>query len=345
MEKRPLGRTGLDVSVLCLGTMTWGEQNSEREGHEQMDYAVEHGINFFDTAELYAVPPRAETYGRTEEIIGTWFEQSGKRDDIILATKVAGPGPSWIRNGGRIDRANIMEAVEGSLKRLKTDYIDLYQLHWPNRATYHFGKHYVEFDGNNAAREKENFLEVLNTLNDLAKDGKIRHVGLSDDTAWGIMQYLNLAEQHNLPRMASIQNEYSLLCRIFENDLHEIALMEDIGLLAWSSLACGALSGKYLDGQMPKGTRRTLLSEASHRDTEDADHATRAYIALAEKHGLDVCEMALAFVRQRPFTTSVIIGATSMEQLQSNIRSADLNLSDEVIKEINEIHKKYPRPF
>lgn len=345
MEYRPLGRTDLNVSALCLGTMTWGEQNSESDGHAQMDYATAHGINFFDTAELYAIPPRAETYGRTEEIIGTWFEKSGKRGEIILATKVAGPGPEWIRGGGRIDRKNIMEAVEDSLKRLRTDYIDLYQLHWPNRATYHFGKHYISFKDNDPRAEEENFLDVLHTLDDLVKAGKIRHVGLSDDTAWGTMKYVQLAEQHGLPRMVSIQNEYSLLCRVFENDLHEIALMEDVGLLAWSSLACGALSGKYLDGQMPAGTRRTLLSNPSHRDTKAADDATRAYIALAEKHGLDVCQMALAFVRQRAFTTSVIIGATSMAQLESNIASADLILSDTVIEEINAIHRQYPRPF
>jgi aryl-alcohol dehydrogenase-like predicted oxidoreductase len=346
MEYRPLGRTGLNVSEICLGTMTWGEQNTESEGHEQMDYALERGINFVDTAELYAVPIRAATYGRTEEIVGTWFEKTGRRDDVILATKVAGPGPAWIRDGkARIDRKNILEAVEGSLKRLRTDYIDLYQLHWPNRSTYHFGKHYIGFNGNDPQAEKENLLDVLRTLDDLIKQGKIRHVGLSDDTAWGTMQYLKLAEEHDLPRMASIQNEYSLLCRVFENDLHEISLMEDAGLLAWSSLACGALSGKYLDGKTPKGTRKSVQGHMNHRETKAAEDATRAYIALAEKHGLDVCQMALAFVRQQPFTTTVIIGATTMEQLKSNIDSADLTLSDDLISEINDIHKQYPRPF
>ncbi len=346
MEHRKLGRTGLDVSVICLGTMTWGEQNTEADGHAQMDYAVSRGVNFFDTAELYAVPTRKDTYGRTEEIIGTWFAARKKRDDIILATKVAGPGIGWIRGGNaRIDRQNIMQAVEGSLKRLQTDYIDLYQLHWPNRPTYHFGRHNVSFAGVDPKVEEANLLEVLQCLDELVKAGKIRHVGLSDDTAWGTMKYLQLADKHGLPRMASLQNEYSLLCRMFEPELHEIAVMEDVGLLAWSSLAAGAISGKYLDGALPDGTRRTLLPDGTHRANPVADEAIRAYIGVAKKFGLDVCQMALAFVRQRPFTTSVIIGATTMEQLKSNIDSADLTLSSDVLAAIEAVYARYTRPF
>lgn len=345
MEYRKLGRTDLDVSLICLGTMTWGEQNTEAEGHEQMDYALSRGINFFDTAELYAVPISAETYGRTEEIIGTWFAARKNRDQVILASKVAGAGLPWIRGGKEgIDRKNILAAVENSLKRLQTDYIDLYQLHWPNRPYYHFRRYWTyeaDFDRN---AEIANFVEVLETLDDLIKQGKIRHVGLSNETAWGTMQYLKLAEDKGLPRMASIQNEYSLLCRKFEGDLQEVALHEDIGLLAWSPLATGMLSGKYLDGKRPEGTR-WFIEGGSDRNTDVANDAVRAYIAVAEKHGLDVCQMALAFVNSRPFVTANIIGATSMAQLKSNIDSVDLKLSQEVLDDILSVYRKYPMPY
>lgn len=341
MQYRKLGRTGLDVSAICLGTMTWGVQNTEAEGHEQMDYALEQGVNFWDTAEMYAIPPNADTYGKTEEIIGTWFERRKRRDDVILATKVAGPGPAWIRGGKDIDRADILAAVEGSLTRLKTDYIDLYQLHWPNRGSYHFGQqwHYdPKFD-----REavEANFVEVLETLDALIKDGKIRHIGLSDETCWGMMKYHQLSEKHNLPRMQSIQNEYSLLCRLFEPDFAEVAVAEDCGLLAWSPLATGMISGKYLDGARPEGSRWPLQSSLP-RDTKQASDAVRRYIAVAEKHGLDVCQMALAFVNSRPFVTANIIGATSMEQLKSNIASIDLELSQDVLDDIEDVYRDYP---
>jgi len=347
MEYRKLGRTSLDVSVICLGTMTWGRQNTEAEGHEQMDYALAQGVNFFDTAEMYAVPTTKDTYGKTEEIIGSWFAARKNRSEVILASKVAGPGLEWIRGGkAKIDRANIIAAVEGSLKRLRTDYIDLYQLHWPNRDSYHFSDHFsFDIANTNAAAELDGFAENLRALDDLIKQGKIRHAGLSNETAWGTMRYLRLAEEHGLPRMVSIQNEYSLLCRIFEPDLAEIAIHENIGLLAWSPLAGGALSGKYLGGKMPKGSRRTLLTSPTHRDTRQANDAIRDYMKIAKKHGLDMCQMALAFVNRQPFVTANIIGATSMAQLKSNIASIDLRLDDAVLKDIEIAYRKYPVPY
>jgi aryl-alcohol dehydrogenase-like predicted oxidoreductase len=346
MDYRPLGRTDLKVSAICLGTMTWGLQNTQDEAFEQMNYALEQGVNFWDTAELYAVPPSGETYGKTEIMIGNWFKETGRRKDVILASKVAGPGRPWIREGkARLDRANIIEAIEGSLQRLQTDYIDLYQLHWPNRPHYNFGNVHPNLQGVSAAEQEENFLEVLDTLDLLVKEGKILHAGLSNETAWGTMKYLQLAEKHNLPRMVSIQNEYSVLCRIFEDDLSEVALMEDVGLLAYTPLVAGAISGKYLDGKNPKGARRDFLDGPSHRDTDAANAAIRDYIALAEKHGLDVNQMALAFAYSRPFMTSVIIGATSMAQLKTNIAAADLKLSSEVLEAIDALDEKYPRVF
>ncbi len=347
MKYNTLGRTGLNVSAICLGTMTWGRQNTEADGHAQMDYALDHGVNFWDTAEMYAVPPNADTYGKTEEIIGSWFAaHKTKRADVILASKIAGPGMNWIRDGhNKIDRKNILAAVESSLKRLQTDYIDLYQLHWPNRGSYHFSQ-YWNYDPNfNAPRIEDNFIEVLQTLDECIKAGKIRHIGLSDESEWGMMKYLQLSEKHDLPRMASIQNEYSLLCRVFEPGFVEIAKAEDCGLLAWSPLATGMISGKYLNGARPAGTRWTLLEPSPARDTTQAQNAVEAYIKVAEKHGLDVCQMALAFVNSRSFVTANIIGATSMEQLKSNIASIDLELSDEVLGDIAKVYRDYPMPF
>lgn len=347
MEYRKLGRTGLDVSVICLGTMTWGVQNTGEEGHEQMDYALSCGINFFDTAEMYAVPPSAETYGKTEEIIGSWLASRKNRGQVVLATKVAGPGNGWIRNGtARLDRKNIEQAVEGSLKRLQTDYIDLYQLHWPNRPSSHFGQYWNQnVAAADAQEEKDSFIEILETLDDLVKAGKIRYAGLSNETSWGVMNYLRLSEERNLPRMVSVQNEYSLLCRIFEPDLAEIAIHEDIGLLAWSPLAAGALSGKYLDGALPEGSRRTLLAGPPHRATKQADEAIRAYIDVAKKYGLDICQMALSFINSRPFVTSNIIGATSMQQLKTNIDSIHLKLDKDVLADIETVRRDYPIPY
>jgi len=346
MKTRKLGRSGLDVSLICLGTMTWGMQNNEAEGHAQMDYALDQGVNFWDTAEMYAVPPSAETYGKTEEIIGSWFKANkARRGEVILASKVAGPGIGWIRGGHyKIDRQNILEAVENSLKRLNTDYIDLYQLHWPNRGSYHFSQHWRFNPDFDTPSVEENFIEVLETLSELIKEGKIRHIGLSDETAWGTMKYLELGNKHNLPRMVSIQNEYSLLCRLFECDLAEIAVAEDCGLLAWSPLATGMLSGKYLDGARPEGTRWTLLNSLS-RDTPQANAAVKRYIEIANDHGLEPTQMALAFVNSRTFVTANIIGATSIEQLRSNIESINVVLSEDVLSEIEAVYKDYPIPF
>lgn len=346
MEYRKLGRTGLDVSLICLGTMTWGRQNTESEGHEQMDYALTQGVNFFDTAEMYAVPPTPDTYGRTEEIIGTWFAKTGNRDKVILASKIAGPALPWIRGGNyQIDRKNIKLALEESLKRLQSDYIDLYQLHWPNRGSYHFSQYWGYDPKFDAAAVEENFIEVLETLDECIKQGKIRHIGLSNETAWGTMKYLRLAEEKSLPRMVSIQNEYSLLCREFDTDLAEIAKHEDCGLLAYSPLGGGMISGKYLDGARPEGTRWAIDDRHLQRDTADSNDAVRAYKDLAESNGLDVCQMANAFVNSRPFVTSNIIGATSMEQLKTNIASVDIKLSPQVLDGIAKLYRKFPRVY
>ena len=342
MLQRTLGRTGISVSQLCLGTMTWGEQNTQAEGHAQMNYALDQGINFIDTAELYSTPGRAETQGSTETIIGNWFEQNGRRDDWVLATKIAGPGNDWIRDGKPITGAEITTALEASLKRLKTDHVDLYQLHWPNRAHYNFSKAW-DFDpsGQDRAAIRDNFHDVLETLDTHMKAGKIRAVGVSNETSWGVSEFVRLAEAHGLPRMATIQNEYNLLRRHFDLDLAETCLLEDVGLLAYSPLAAGLLSGKYNDGAMPAGSRGELGT--MWRLNPQSEIATKAYMTLAAEHGLDPCQMALAFCLTRPFMASVIIGATSMDQLKSDIGAADITLSKEVLKGIDELHRLYPR--
>ena len=344
MQYRQLGRTGVKVSVICLGTMTWGRQNTEAEAHEQMDYALDAGVNFWDTAELYPIAPQAETQGFTEQYIGTWFKARSKRDRVILATKISGSGIDWIRGGRPITGAAIKEAIDGSLRRLQTDYIDLYQIHWPNRPGSAFGGHWtLAPELNDATEHRDDILETLRALDDAVKAGKIRHVGLSNETAWGTMQYLQLAAQHNLPRMVSIQNEYSLLDRIFEPELAEIAAYEQIGLLAWSPLAGGMISGKYLDGARPEKARWTVMGNRFvHRDTPAANAAVRAYVKLAAQHGLDVCQMALAFVTARPFATATIIGATTMEQLRTDIAAAELTLPENVTAGIEKIRREYP---
>lgn len=343
MERRRLGRTDLHVTAFCLGTMTWGGQNTQAEGHAQMDYALDRGIDFFDTAEMYAVPPSAETYGRTEEIIGTWFQSRKNRDRIVLASKILGPGAqAHVRDGKqRLDRKNIVRAVEDSLKRLKTDYIDLYQTHWPDRNVNSFGKLDYRHDDGEAMTPPE---ETLAALADLVRDGKIRHVGLSNDTPWGMMSFLRLAESAGLPRIVSIQNPYSLLNRSFEIGLAECAVREDCGLLAYSPLAGGTLSGKYLDGAMPAGSRRATDPRRSRYDNPRGDDATRRYVDLARSRGLDPAQMALAFVRDRPFVTSTIIGATTMEQLKADIDAWDLTLPPEVVEGIEAIHGGNPNP-
>lgn len=347
MEKRRLGTTDLDVSVICLGTMTWGEQNTEADGHAQLDRALDAGINFVDTAEMYAVPPREETYGRTEEIIGSWLTKTSRRDDIILATKVAAPSPRfpYIRpelNGPKLNRANIIAACDASLKRLKTDYVDLYQVHWPERITNFFGElYYRPYDDSKATP----LLETLEALGELVKAGKVRHIGLSNETPWGVMQALHLADKHTLPRVQSVQNPYNLLNRSYEVGMAEVSWREKCGLLAYSPLAFGVLSGKYLGGTKPEGARLTLFGDTMTRYlSEQATKATEAYVTLAKEHNLDPALMALAFVNQQHFLTSNIIGATTLEQLDVAIQSADTKLSKELMKALTAVDIQYRIP-
>lgn len=344
MHMRQLGRTDIEVSALCLGTMTFGEQNTEREAHAQLDRALAAGVNFIDTAEIYPVPPKAETQGRTEEYIGNWLADRGNRHQVILATKVAGPGDwiSYLRDGEvRLDRRNIEAAVASSLKRLRTDYIDLYQLHWPDRETNFFGKL-----GYRPPAEDRSvpLLETLQALGDLVSAGKVRCVGLSNETPWGTMRMLQLAEEHGLPRPVSIQNPYNLLNRTFEIGLAEVAIREGCGLLAYSPMAFGVLSGKYLDGRRPDGARLTLFERFDRYSNPQAEAATSEYVKLARQHGLDPAQMALAWVTSRPFVTSNIIGARTLEQLVANLNSTELVLPDEVIAGIEALHVLQPNP-
>jgi len=344
MKFKKLGHTNIDVSLICLGTMNMGEQNTQEEGFEQMDYSFDKGINFFDTAEVYAVPPRQETQGKTEEIIGNWFVKSKKREKIILATKMVGPGVEWIRNGGgNYTEENIAIAIEGSLKRLQTDYIDLYQLHWPERNTNFFGKRNYEHD---AGEGKWNDLEsVLHALKKFVDQGKIKYIGISNETPWGLSKFLEVAEQLNLPRIVSVQNPYNLLNRGYDIGMSEISCREKVGLLAYSPLAIGYLSGKYRDNQIPKNSRIGLFGNFWTRYKEDnAKKAVDDYYKLAKENGLTLTQMSLAFVNSRPFITSNIIGATTMEQLKENIGTVEIDLNDEIIEKINLIHSNNPNP-
>ncbi len=344
IEKRPLGKTGLDVTSICLGTMTWGEQNTEAEAHEQLSYACdERGINFIDTAELYPVPPKADTQGRTEQYIGSWLTKRGQRDDLVIATKACGPGEwvNYFRGGPRHTKAHLEAAIDASLARLQTDYVDLYQLHWPDRPTNFFGQlGYTHVDG----ADETPIDEILTALESLVVSGKVRAIGLSNETPWGVMTFLEIARREGLPVVASIQNPYSLLNRTFEIGLSEIAHRESVGLLAYSPLAFGVLSGKYLGGKRPEGARLTLFDRFSRYSNPEATKATEAYAALAAEHGLSLTEMALAFVTSRPFVTSNIIGATSIEQLKENIDTHDLKLSDAMLDGIEAIHISQPNP-
>ena len=344
MKFKKLGHTNIDVSLICLGTMNMGEQNTQEESFEQMDYSFEQGINFFDTAEVYAVPPRRETHGKTEEIIGNWFTKSKKREKIILATKMVGPGVEWIRNGGgNYTEKNIAIAVDGSLRRLQTDYIDLYQLHWPERSTNYFGKRNYEHD---SSEGKWNDLEsVLKALKKFVDQGKIKYIGVSNETPWGLSKFLEVAEQLNLPRIVSVQNPYNLLNRAYDIGMSEISCREKVGLLAYSPLAIGYLSGKYRNNQIPKNSRIGLFGNFWTRYKEDnAKKAVDDYYKLAKENGLTLTQMSLAFVNSRPFMTSNIIGATTMEQLKENIGTADIDLSVEIIEKINLIHSNNPNP-
>lgn len=343
MQYRKLGHTDIEVSEICLGTMIWGEQNTQAEGHEQMDYAVDMGINFFDTSEMYAVPPRAETQGATEKIIGSWFAKTGKRDQIILATKVAGRAPmTWLRDDGsgtEQTRAQIEEAVDKSLKRLQTDYIDLYQLHWPDRPMRLFGGLGYSHVGD----EINKIADILAVLVDLQKAGKVRHFGLSNESPWGIMKFLHHSEiNKDLPRIVSVQNAYNFLNRIYELGGSEIFHREGIGLLAYSPLAQGYLTGKYQNGALPQGSRKQLFDRLQRYETPAANTAIESYLAIARKHGLDAAQMANQFVTTRDFVTSNIIGARTMEQLQLAVTSTEIELTDDILADIKAVHLAAP---
>ncbi len=347
MEYRRLGRSGIEVSEICLGSMTWGTQNSEAEGHAQIDYALDHGVNFIDTAELYpSNPMTAETAGRTEAIIGSWIEKSGKRDRIVLATKVAGAGNRNLQDGIDISPDKIRISLEGSLERLRTDYVDLYQLHWPNRGSYHFRQNW-RFDptSQDTAATLAHIREILEYLGEQVDAGKIRTVGLSNETCWGTSQFLRIAEEHNLPRVVSLQNEYNLMYRTHDLDLAELSHHEDVGLLPYSPLAAGMLTGKYAGGVIPDGSRRSITPDLFGRAADSAWPVVDAYVAIARRHGLDPAQMAIAFCNQRPFVTSSIIGATSLEQLALDIGAADLELSDEVLDDIHAVYRQHPLAY
>jgi len=338
----------MEVSQLCLGTMTWGTQNSNKEAKDQIEYALSCGVNFIDTAELYpATPLSADTQGRTEEILGEWIKESGKRKDVVIASKVAGKGPKWIDGGKSIDSAKIRKSIEGSLQRLQTDYIDLYQLHWPNRGSYHFRQSWTYAPAEQQRGTiDEHIVDVLETLQVLINEGKIRHVGLSNESCWGTAKFLSVAAEHGLPRVVSVQNEYSLMHRIFDLDFAELSHHEQVGLLAFSPLACGMLSGKYDTDQIPDGSRRDV-SDASltGRYSPRSIPAMRRYNQLARQHNMHPSQLALAFCMSRPFMTSAILGATTMEHLRENLLAADTDISDEVMTEIAEIHRDHPLPM
>jgi len=347
MQMKPLGRTGTLVTDLCLGTMTWGSQNTEAEGHAQIDMALDHGVTFLDTAEMYPVNPvLAETVGRTETIVGNWIANSGKRDRIVLATKIAGPNRGFTRDGEPISSDAIRRALEASLRRLKTDVIDLYQLHWPNRGSYAFRQNW-EFDASkqDTAETRAHMVDVLGELGRQVEAGKIRHVGLSNESAWGTMEWLRTAQATGGPRVVSIQNEYSLMFRLFDTDLAEVARHEQVGLLAYSPLATGLLTGKYRGGVVPPGSRLSVNGDLGGRATARAHQAVEAYCAVAARHGLDPVQMAIAFCRSRPFVTSTILGATSTSQLKLALDAADLTLSPEVLAEISATHRQHPLPY
>ena len=356
MKKLRLGRTDIEVSEICLGTMTFGEQNSLDDACAQMDYALAHGVNFWDTAEMYPVPPKPETQGRTEQMLGEWFKKTGRRQDVVLATKIAGPAQmaAHIRNGDTRFRAGHLEkAISASLARLNTDYIDLYQLHWPNRPFPHFGQNHagkIDFTAVNTAEIEDNLRDILTAMGDIVAAGKVRYMGLSDDTAWGIMKYVGLSKDMNLPRVQSIQNEFSLLNRSDDPYVAEVCVREDVSYLPWSPLATGLLSGKYQNGVIPAGSRWDVENQLrsgfdSFRNTPMAHQAVTDYLAVAQKHHLNLTQRALKFIDQQSFATSTIIGATSMDQLKSNITAFDLTLSEDVLRDIDDVYHHYSIPY
>ena len=342
MNYKKLGNTNIKVSTICLGTMTWGEQNSEQDAFNQMDFALDHGVNFWDTAELYSVPPKKDTYGLTEKIIGRWFEKSKKRSEVVLASKVAGPSRNYLRNGeNNFVGKNLEKAINNSLKRLKTDYIDLYQLHWPERNVNNFGKLGYLHNENNWNK----FEDILLELQRYISQGKIRYVGLSNETPWGVMNFIQLSKDKGLPRMMSIQNPYSLLNRSYEVGLAEVSIREEIGCLSYSPLASAYLTGKYRNGAKPKGSRieRDYEFWGRYRKPQ-SENAIEEYYKISKKYGLDMSQMSIKFCEIQDFMTSVIIGATTLEQLKTNIESVKVKLNNDVINEINSIQKKYPNP-
>ena len=343
MKYTTLPNTDIQVSKICLGTMTFGQQNTEAEGHAQMDYALEQGVNFFDTAEMYSVPARQETYGSTERILGTWFQKTGNRDKVVLASKIAGPNPNftYMREKNDFSPASIQYALDKSLERLQTDYIDLYQLHWPERKTNFFGQR--GFKVQDDAWE-DNIHAVLETLNGFIQQGKIKHIGLSNETPWGIMRFLEESKYHNLPRIKTIQNPYSLLNRLYENGSAEIGIRENVGLLAYSPMAFGVLSGKFLTGEAHPNARINLFPQFSRYNSEQSAAATRLYNEIAQQNGLTLTQLALAFIEQQPFVTSTIIGATTMEQLKENIDTINVTLSEELLQAIDAVQAKIPDP-
>ena len=343
MKFKKLGTTDIDVSLICLGTMTWGTQNNEKDAFEQMDYAVAQGINFFDTAELYSVPPTSESFGKTEVIIGNWFEKRKNRDKIILASKVAGPGCNWIRGGGNnFDEKKIGEAIEGSLKRLKTDYIDLYQLHWPERSTNYFGSR--DFLYNNKEGNWNSFENILEALKKFIKSGKIRYIGMSNETPYGLSRYLEISKNKDAPRMMSVQNPYNLVNRTYEIGMSEISIREKCCLLVYYPLAAGGLSGKYRNGKMPKDSRMALFKGWERHLNPLAMKAYDKYFNLAKDFNLTMVQLAQSFVNSRPFVTSNIIGATTMDQLKENVESINIEFTDEMMERVNEIHNNNPNP-
>ena len=344
MNYRKLGNTDLEVSTICLGTMTWGEQNSQNEAFDQMDYALHQGVNFWDTAEIYSVPPKKETYGHTETIIGNWFKKSKRRNEVILASKVAGPARSYVRNGeNSFVGKNLREALDGSLKRMQTDYIDLYQLHWPERNVNSFGK--LGYNHMEDEKEWNNFEDTLENLKKYIDEGKIRFIGISNETPWGTTKFLQVSKEKNLPRMMSIQNPYNLLNRTYEIGLAEISIRDKVGLLAYSPLASGYLSGKYRNNQLPKNSRIERDGDFWTRyDKPNTIKAVDKYFEISKKYNLNFAQMSLKFCEIQKFVTSVIIGATTMEQLKTDIESVNVKLSEEIEKEINNVQKIYPNP-
>ena len=347
MKQNQLGNSNISVSEICLGSMTWGSQNSEAEAHQQLDYAVGEGVNFIDTAEMYPTTPRlAETNGLTEKLIGTWLNSRSDRDNLVIATKITGEGNPDVRGGKRVDGQMIRQALEDSLIRLRTDSIDLYQLHWPNRGSYHFRKYWT-YDARNQkpGNIDQEIADMLGEVERLQKEGKLREFGLSNESAWGIMKFLDISKHFNLPRVVSVQNEYNLTCRIFDLDMAEVSIREQVGLMAFSPLAAGGLTGKYLDGDVPAGSRKSMQPNLNGRYVKESENVIHAYAEIAGKHNINLTQMALAFCISRPFMMSTIIGATSIEQLKINLAAKDLVLGEDVLTDIQSIYRKTPMPM